>query len=1133
MNRFSLSGLKHKIAFVATLLLMLAGLFYLGVASGAAAHATNGSQGKPEVPLLTPTATGTPSQPTSTPTGACAPVPGGPWVVVTPVPSLDIYGNTGAGDGTYYYSMGGIHRDALLAGHYRYDPANSTWTALADMPVPTLDARTVYQSGKLYVFGGEDYIPSAVYSDTRIFDIATNTWSAGAPMPAPRMGSYVGQYNGKIYVAGGLRYDSRASAQNQTWEYNVASNTWLTKTNMPAINALGAYAVSGQYLYTFGGWRDVNCCDGDAYRYDMANDVWTTIASLPTPREGTQASVMGNSIWVYGGNPSFFVAGAAGSKQAGNNPNVIDAVSTNEVYSIVSNSYSVGPALNQPRSRFAGGNVGLRSIAVAGYTGETFTNNVEVTGLTDPCVTPTPTPACSTYSVASTAGATVVPGTVDTGNHCFDCSTAVDLPFPVTLYGQVFTLAQVGADGYMSFGATYNYNPTCMPASAMTYAILPFWTEQNTAAPGKGIYTLVSGTAPNRTFYIEWRNCLYNGPTGCLQNGDTSYEVVFQEGASSFQVVYGAMGSAVGGVDIIARGVQRNDALYTQVSCGTAAVAAGERLTYTSAAAVCPTNTPVPTSTQPASTSTPTITASPYPTPPSCDPGWTVTPRQGTGTINSVFATASGDAWAAGDDGILHWNGTQWTIAGPTGGYHDIQVVGPNDAWGIAGAVTGISTIGHWNGTAWSESPYPAPQPFGCCTFNDLSAWSPSDIWVVGSWQGFDRQYIIFHWNGTDWQRVLPTDAQAGSSGRPGGGGNDDFILERVAAVGPAEMWTYGYEACTYPGCQGGPITLHLCSANCETGLIQSATEFKDGALITASDRWAVARTGIYHWNGTTWTTQPHPNVGNLTSIAAVASNDAFVAGTGGILHWDGVIWSLTFSPGGATDLASARPNDAWAARGADLLHYPNFQLFSDVEPGNTFYNYINELACRGVINGYTTGCASGDPCFRPGNDVTRGQISKIVSIAAGFTDPVSGQTFEDVLPGSTFYDYVERLASRQVMSGYPCGGPGEPCGNGSRPYFRPNSAVTRGQLTKIVSNTSGFQDPIPAGQYTFADMPPNSTYWLFVERLLINRPGVMSGYPCGSPGEPCDPQSRPYFRPGNNLTRGQASKIIANSFFP
>ena len=90
---------------------------------------------------------------------------------------------------------------------------------------------------------------------------------------------------------------------------------------------------------------------------------------------------------------------------------------------------------------------------------------------------------------------------------------------------------------------------------------------------------------------------------------------------------------------------------------------------------------------------------------------------------------------------------------------------------------------------------------------------------------------------------------------------------------------------------------------------------------------------------------------------------------------------------------------------------------------GDTFYPYIHCLACMGIVNGYQDGT------FRPGNNVTRGQLAKIVSNSAGFDDTQSVQLFEDVSPGSAFYDYIGRLASRGYMSGYPCGGTGEPCG--------------------------------------------------------------------------------------------------------
>jgi hypothetical protein len=152
-----------------------------------------------------------------------------------------------------------------------------------------------------------------------------------------------------------------------------------------------------------------------------------------------------------------------------------------------------------------------------------------------------------------------------------------------------------------------------------------------------------------------------------------------------------------------------------------------------------------------------------------------------------------------------------------------------------------------------------------------------------------------------------------------------------------------------------------------------------------------------------------------------------------------------------------------------------------------------------------------------------------LVAIAAGFSEPVTGQMFEDVPPGSAFYEYVGRLASREFISGYPCGGAGEPCGPGNRPYFRPGNNVTRGQAAKIVSNAAGFYDPYYVQQYE--DVPTDHPFHIYIARLTIH--WVLGGYPCGNP-EPCvPPNDFPYFRPGNSVTRGQAAKIVSNAFFP
>jgi hypothetical protein len=196
---------------------------------------------------------------------------------------------------------------------------------------------------------------------------------------------------------------------------------------------------------------------------------------------------------------------------------------------------------------------------------------------------------------------------------------------------------------------------------------------------------------------------------------------------------------------------------------------------------------------------------------------------------------------------------------------------------------------------------------------------------------------------------------------------------------------------------------------------------------------------------------------------------------------------------------------------------------FSDVQEGSTFYSFVRCLACRGILGGYS------DSTFRPGNNVTRGQLSKIVSNAAGFDNKPGAQMFEDVPPTNGFFLWVQRLASRGFISGYPCGGADEPCGADSKPYFRPNNNATRGQISKIVSNAAGFEDR--ASGQLFEDISPTNGFYAWVQRLASR--GYIGGYPCGGAGEPCGVDSKPYFRPNNNATRGQVSKIVANTFFP
>jgi hypothetical protein len=193
---------------------------------------------------------------------------------------------------------------------------------------------------------------------------------------------------------------------------------------------------------------------------------------------------------------------------------------------------------------------------------------------------------------------------------------------------------------------------------------------------------------------------------------------------------------------------------------------------------------------------------------------------------------------------------------------------------------------------------------------------------------------------------------------------------------------------------------------------------------------------------------------------------------------------------------------------------------FSDVPADAYFYEPVRYLYCRGVVSGYADGT------FRPWNNTTRSQVVKIVVLAQGWQErnPPS-PTFSDVPYGSTFYTFIETAFARGVIGGYECGSP-EPCDPQRRPVFRPFNDVTRGQLAKIVVQAAGWPIQNPPSP-TFSDVPHGSTFYTFVETAVQR--GILTGYTCGSP-EPCDPQRRPVFRPGNPATRGQIAKIVYNA---
>jgi len=159
------------------------------------------------------------------------------------------------------------------------------------------------------------------------------------------------------------------------------------------------------------------------------------------------------------------------------------------------------------------------------------------------------------------------------------------------------------------------------------------------------------------------------------------------------------------------------------------------------------------------------------------------------------------------------------------------------------------------------------------------------------------------------------------------------------------------------------------------------------------------------------------------------------------------------------------------------------------------FYEAVTYLACHGAISGYSDGS------FRPYNNTTRGQLSKIVVLAVGWSiDTSGGPHFSDVPTTNPFYQYIETAYHHDVISGYSDG------------TFRWGNNVTRGQLSKIVVLSIGWDIDTSGGPH-FTDVPTTDPFYAYIETAYHHQ--IISGYSDGT------------FRPGNNATRGQISKIV------
>ncbi|WP_338703902.1 Kelch repeat-containing protein [Bacillus altitudinis] len=131
---------------------------------------------------------------------------------------------------------------------------------------------------------------------------AKDEWNQLADLPTARIGAVANAVEGKIYVIGGF------NALNETLEYDPSTDKWTKMKDMPSGRGGAASVVVGSKIYVIAGKHENLFNKFEVY--DTKKDEWEVLTDIPfeSPSKGAynvQAGVMGNKIYVLGGNEFF------------------------------------------------------------------------------------------------------------------------------------------------------------------------------------------------------------------------------------------------------------------------------------------------------------------------------------------------------------------------------------------------------------------------------------------------------------------------------------------------------------------------------------------------------------------------------------------------------------------------------------------------------------------------------------------------------------------------------------------------------------------------------------------------------------------------------------------------------------
>jgi hypothetical protein len=244
--------------------------------------------------------------------------------------------------------------------------------------------------------------------------------------------------------------------------------------------------------------------------------------------------------------------------------------------------------------------VGTEASVACGSTID-FSQTVTFNGPASPQVfnfsLPVGQPPGGHYTIASSSQAgSIAGGSLIAASQDDDAIFPISLPpgFAFSVYGTAVTALTGDTNGTLQFAATGSSTAsnTALPAGFSAPTLLAFWDDLDMTSgvtTGGGVYTATNGSAPNRTFDIEWRARRWaNSGSGAPT---VQFMVRLHETSNLIEVFYSNVtgnGGGSGGASATV-GIQRQSSGtdYDQFSFNTNALSAGQKLTYTLPPGIC------------------------------------------------------------------------------------------------------------------------------------------------------------------------------------------------------------------------------------------------------------------------------------------------------------------------------------------------------------------------------------------------------------------------------------------------------------------------------------------------------------------------------------------------------------------